>query len=196
MDESGQSALEARNEAFRRLGRNLYLIQLIEHQLKHLVVHVAVDGHAGNLAERIATKSKRARKASMGTLTSQFTSIVFSDKEPDRAEPRDPTRAWYSFRFRIAADEQLVQQRKRELRQLVRERNRLIHTVAADIRPDDTDKWIGLGVFLDEQRAKLVAEHENLRLLIKDLAEMAQQSAQAIELELLGAAPKSSESAN
>ena len=117
----------------------------------------------------------------MGTLTSQFTSTVFSDKEPERAEPDDPTKAWYSFSFRIAADEQFVQATKTEMRQLVRERNRLIHTAAAEIRHDDTDKWIGLGVFLDEQRAELVAEHENLRLLIIDLAEMAKRSAQAVQ---------------
>lgn len=196
MDESGQSALEARNEAFRRLGRNLYLIQLIEHQLKHLVVHTAIDGHADELAKKRATKAKRVRKASMGTLTSQFTSIVFSDNEQQLAEPDDPTKAWFSFKFRIAADEQFVQQRKKEIRQLVRERNRLIHTVAADIRPDDTDKWIGLGVYLDEQRGELVAEHEKLRLLIKDLAEMAKQSAQAIELELFAVVPQPPKSAN
>lgn len=196
MDESGQSALEARNEAFRRLGRNLYLIQLIEHQLKHLVVHAAIDGHVEELAKKQATKSKRARKASMGKLTSQFTSAVFSDKEDGRAEPADPTKPWFSFSFRIEADEQFVQQRKKEMLRLVRQRNKLIHTVAADIGPDDTDKWIGLGVFLDEQRAELVAEHEKLRLLIKDLAEMAKQSAQAIELELLAVEPKSPELAN
>lgn len=191
MDETGQSALEARNEAFRRLGRNLYLIQLIEHLLKHLVVHCAVDGPAAELAKNLATKSKQVRKASLGTLTSQFTSTVFSHEEPDRGERDDPTKPWYSFKFRIVADQQFVQQRRLELRQLVRERNRLIHTVAAEIRPDDTDKWISLGVYLDEQRAKLVAEHESLRLLVKDLAEMAKQSAQTIELELLGVQPKS-----
>lgn len=184
MDESGQSALEARNEAFRRLGRNLYLIQLIEHQLKHLVVHTAIDGHPEELAKKQATKLKRARKASMGKLTSQFTSAVFSDKESDRAEPADPTKSWFSFSFRIEADEQFIQQRKKEMLGLVKQRNKLIHTVAAEIRPDDTDKWIALGVFLDEQRAKLVAEHEKLRLLIQGLAETAKQSVQAIELEL------------
>jgi hypothetical protein len=196
MEERGQSALEARNEAFRRLGRNLYLFQLIEHQLKHLVVHTAMDGHIAELPKTLATKSKRARKSSMGTLADQFTSAVFSGEENGRVHPTDPNMPWFSFAFRIESDEQFVQQRKKEMRRLVRERNKLIHTSAADIRPDDTDKWIGLGVFLDEQRAELEAEHEKLRLLIKDLAEMAKHSAQVIESELLNVERKSPGSGN
>jgi hypothetical protein len=190
MEEAGQSALEARNEAFRRLGRNLYLFQLIEHQLKHLVVHTAMDGHIWELPQKLTTKAKRARKASMGTLADQFTTAVFSGDENDREEPTDPSKPWFSFSFRIEAEEQFVQQRKKEMRRLVRERNKLIHTSAAAIRPDDTDKWIELGVFLDEQRTELVAEHEKLRLLIRNLAEMAKHSAQVIESELLDAGSK------
>jgi hypothetical protein len=45
-------------------------------------------------------------------------------------------------------------------------------------------------VFLDEQRTELVAEHEKLRLLIRNLAEMAKHSAQVIESELLDAGSK------
>ena len=71
MEESAQSALQARNEAFRRLGRNLYLFKLIEHQLKHLVVHTTIDGHPEELSTRLAKKSKTARKISMGTLAEQ-----------------------------------------------------------------------------------------------------------------------------
>jgi hypothetical protein len=185
MDESGQPAFQARDEAFRRLGRNLYLFQLIERQLKHLVVHTAIAGHPEELSTKLAMRSNTARKTSMGTLAEQFTTEVFGDKGSDGAELTDPHKPWFSFSFRIAADDQFVRQRKKEMRRLVKERNKLVHTVAADIRPGDTDRWIELGVFLDEQRTELVAEHEKLRLLIKDLGEMAQHAAQAIESELL-----------
>lgn len=179
--------MEARNEAFRRLGRNLYFFQLIEHQLKHLIVHSAMDGHPEELQTKQAKKAKRVRKASMGNLAEQFTSTVFRGEDDGRVEPSDPSKPWFAFSFRIESDERFVQERKKEMRRLVRERNKLIHTAAADIRPDDTDKWIRLGVFLDEQRAELVSEHEKLRLLINNLAKMAKQSVQAIEFELLTA---------
>jgi hypothetical protein len=191
MEELAQSALEARNEAFRRLGRNLYLFQLIEQQLKHLVVHTSLDGHIDELPTKLAKKSKKACKASLGTLAGQFTSTVHGGKQNESAEPRDPNKAWYSFTFRVESDEQFVRQRQKEMQRLVKERNKLVHTAAADIRPDDTDKWIRLSKFLDDQRAELVAEHEKLRLLIKDLAEMAKHSARAIESELLDAESKS-----
>jgi hypothetical protein len=126
----------------------------------------------------------------MGTLADQFTTAVFGGEETDREEPTDPSKPWFSFSFRIETDEQFVEQRKKEMRRLVRERNKLIHTSAAAIRPDDTDKWIALGVFLDEQRAELVSEHEKLRLLIKNLAEMAKHSAKIVESELLDARNK------
>lgn len=179
--------MEAKNEAFRRLGRNLYLIQLIEHQLKHLVVHSAMDGHPEELQTKHARKAKTVRKASMGELAEQFTSTVFRGEDDGRVEPSDPSKPWFAFSFRIVSDEQFIQDRKKEMRRLVRERNKLIHTAAADIRPGDTDKWIELGVFLDQQRAELDAEHEKLLLLINSLAEMANHAAQDIEFELLAA---------
>ena len=97
MEESEQKTLDARNEAFRCLGRNLYLIQLIEHQLKHLVVHASVEGYAGELVEVLAKKSKLARKASMGTLTSQLTTAVFRDTADERREPGEQYRGMVFF---------------------------------------------------------------------------------------------------
>ena len=185
MNQLEQSASDARNEAFRRLGRNLYLVQLIEHQLKHLVVHSSMHGYPEELQRNQARKVKRARKESMGKLADRVTAAVFRGESDEGVQPRDPNKSWVSFAFRIDADQEFIEQRKKELRRLVRQRNSLIHAAAADIRPDDADKWVELGAFLDAQRAELVAEHEKLRLLIKGLAEMAKDAGEAIERELL-----------
>lgn len=196
MDEPGPSSLEARNEAFRRLGRNLYLFQLIEHQLKHLVAHASLEGRPHELPAAIATNSKKAGKASLGTLADRFSSEVLGEEKGDRGMPNDANKDWFSFTFRIESDEQFVQQRKKELRRLVKERNKLVHTAAADIRPDDTDKWVRLGVFLDVQRAELVAEHEKLRLVIKNFFELAHHSFQVLESQLPDAEIKSPEASD
>jgi hypothetical protein len=121
----------------------------------------------------------------MGKLADQVTAAVFGGESDEGAGPRDPNKPWISFAFRIESDKGFVQQRKKELRRLVRQRNSLIHAAAADIRPDDADKWVELGAHLDAQRAELVAEHEKLRLLIKGLAEMAKEAGEAMERELL-----------
>lgn len=184
MENSDQSALEARNEAFRRLGRNLYLFQLIEQQLKHLVVHSSIAGPIEGLPGQLATKTKTARKASMGTIAEQFASVIFSDHEGIGSDSNDSPKPSLSFSFRVEADKRFVKQRKKELKRLVSQRNRLVHIIAADIHPDDTAKWLALGVFLDEQRVELLAEHEGLRLLLKNLSEMAQRSVVEIESEL------------
>ncbi len=121
----------------------------------------------------------------MGTLTSQLTTAVFRDTADERREPANNTEAWFSFSYRFEADETFVRQRKMELRRLVRERNKLIHTAAAEIKPEDAEKWIELIMLLNEQRNELAAEHEKLRIMIVDLAEMAKQSAQVIQSKLL-----------
>ena len=41
----------------------------------------------------------------------------------------------------------------------MRERNKLIHTAAAEIKPEDAEKWIELIMLLNEQRNELAAEH-------------------------------------
>lgn len=181
MKESGRSALEARNEAFRRLGRNLYLFQLIEQQLKHLVVHSSISGHVEELPDQVATKTKAARKTAMGALAEQFATVIFSDHGGIGPNTVDSTKPSISFSFRVEADEQFVKQRKKELKRLVIQRNRLVHNIAADIQPDDTAQWLALGVFLDEQRVDLIAEYDRLRLLLKELSEAAQESVLAIE---------------
>lgn len=189
MDNGTQPGLEARNEAFRRLGRNVYLFQLIERQLKHLVVHASIQGHVDELPKNLAARSKKARKASLGELTEQFVADVYRRDADIGIEPSDLSKAWYSFAFKIESEAEFVRERQKELRRLVRERNKLIHTAAADIRPADTDKWIEFGEFLDRQRQQLVLEHETFRLMIRDLFELTKQAAQSLECEIQTSVP-------
>lgn len=194
VDNGNQPVSEARNEAFRRLGRNVYLFQLIERQLKHLVVHASIQGHVDELPKRLAERSKKARKASLGELTDQLVAGVYRRETDASSQPRDSSKAWYSFAFKIESKEAFVRERQKELRRLVRERNTLIHTAAADIRPDDTDKWIEFGESLDRQRQQLVLEHERLRLMNKGLFELTQEAAQALECEIQTSVPRVADS--
>ena len=104
MNQLEQSASDARNEAFRRLGRNLYLVQLIEHQLKHLVVHSSLQGHPEDLQLIQAKKAKRARKESMGQLADKVSAAVFLGESSERVPPRDPNKPWISFAFQVESD--------------------------------------------------------------------------------------------
>ena len=94
MVDAKQLADATRNEAFRRIGRNLYIFQLIEAALKHLVVYSSFEGHPHDLTRVMAQKAKKVRKKSMGDLVQLFSDSVFKcdGAEFARSEPASSPR--------------------------------------------------------------------------------------------------------
>lgn len=161
----------ARNEAFRKIGRNVYFFQLIEAALKHLVIHGDVEGYVSELPAVIAQKSKKVARQPMGHLVDSHMKGAYRTEPAEREGPADLREAWLSFKYRIEADPEFVRERKRTLKLLVEARNDLIHRQLPEITPGSTARWLELSTFLDEQREVLVAEFEGLRTMIRGLAD-------------------------
>lgn len=161
----------ARNDAFRKIGRNVYFFQLIEAALKHLVIHGDVEGYVSELPAVIEQKSKKVARQPMGHLVDSHIRDVYQTEPAEREGPADLREAWFSFKYRIEADPKFVRERKRALKLLVEARNDLIHRQLPGITPGSTARWLELSAFLDEQREVLVAEFEGLRTTIRGLVD-------------------------
>jgi hypothetical protein len=162
----------ARNDAFRKIGRNVYFFQLIEAALKHLVIHGDVAGYVSELSAVVQQKSKKVARQPMGHLVESFIRHTYQADPADRNGPDDLQEAWFSFRYRIEADPEFSRARKKALKLLVKERNDLIHRQLPEILPSSTERWLELSAFLDDQRERLVAEFEGLRSMIRALSDL------------------------
>ena len=162
----------ARNEALRKIGRNVYFFQLIEAALKHLVIHGDVEGYVSELPAVIEQKSKKVSRQPMGHLVDQFIKGTYQKTTVDRDGPADLREAWFSFKYRVETDPEFARARKRALKLIVKERNDLIHRQLPDIRPDSTERWLTLSADLDAQRERLVAEINGLRSMIRALTDL------------------------
>jgi hypothetical protein len=161
----------ARNDAFRKIGRNIYFFQLIEAALKHLVIHGDVEGYVSELSAVVEQKSKKIARQPMGQLVDNFIRGTYQSAPANRDGPDDLREAWFSFKYRVEADPEFLRARKRALRLLVKERNDLIHRQLPEILPTSTERWLELSAFLDAQRERLVAEFEGLRSMIRGLTD-------------------------
>jgi len=177
----------ARNDAFRKIGRNVYFFQLIEAALKHLVIHGEVEGYVSELSAVVEQKSKKVARQPMGHLVDSFIKGAYQAEPTDREGPADLREAWFSFKYRIEADPVFTRARRRALKLLVKERNDLVHRQLPEILPGSTERWIELSAFLDDQRERLVAEFEGLRSMIRALSDLRLEAVREFDAALTAA---------
>ncbi len=158
-----------KNEVLRKIGRNLLLIQQVEHMLKYLIANGKVSGYASELPN-IRHKQKAAiHKQTMGQLVGQFLSNAYSTGTDDSDVPDSITEPHFSFTFTIETDEGSFEARKQALASIVAERNELIHHFLPRFNPGSLESSQEAEHYLDAQHDKLVPEITNLRSLVDAL---------------------------
>jgi len=165
----GKALTEARDEVLRKIGRNLVNFQRMETMLKFLNANQRISGTASDLAEISARLKKHTSKMPMGHLAEEFVRSVYSSHEA--AEHIDSDEISVTFSFRIEADAALVAERKKALRAVVRERNKLVHQWLSEFDPNSRESCQELGAALDEQNARVIPELEILRAIIRTFRE-------------------------
>ena len=172
---------EARDEVLRKIGRNLVNFQRMEAMLKFLNANQRISGTVSDLVEVSARAKKQASKLPMGHLAEEFVRSVYSSHET--AEQGDSDKASITFSFRIEADAALVAERKKALRAVVRERNKLVHQWLSEFDPSSPEGCQKLGAALDEQNARVLPEFEMLRVIVRTLRESQRELAQYLTSE-------------
>ena len=155
---------QSRDEAFRRLGRNVANFQLLERTLKELIPTLAFGGEISSLVSAQRQHAKRLRKQSLGVLTDELKGRLFS---ADRAVTCDESQEGptFHFAFKIDASADFIKEFKLRWQSLVRERNRLVHDGLKDYDltlDEDCDR---LSQMLDEQNTRIHQAIHDLRQL-------------------------------
>ena len=161
---------DLRDEVLRKIGRNIVNFQKMEAMLKLLNTQQAISGSMSDLS-RIAAKAKKTTaQQPMGRLADAFIRSVYSS-EPAVAGHESVKEISVTFSLRIEADPALIAERRRALRSVVKERNKLVHQWLASFDPNSLESCKTLAADLDEQHARIWPEFETLRTIVMAVRE-------------------------
>jgi hypothetical protein len=168
---------DVRDRVLRKLGRNVVNFQKMEAMLKFINTQQAMSGSLKDIAKVLATAKKTTSNQPMGRLAEVFVRSVYSGAQgaADRSDQKDIS---VSFFLRMDVDPALAAERKKALRAVVAERNKLIHEWAASFDPNSLETCSTLEVALDEQHARIWPEFETLRAIVLAVREHHREVAQ------------------
>jgi hypothetical protein len=173
MSEPDADIKAVRDEALRRIGRNVVLFQELEGILKFLA---AAQHPSMPLSKVKATREGRAessRVRTLGQVAGQIVEELFTDSDGDSSAPAKITEPWLAFSFRITGDLAEVEESRKSLKALIEERNDLVHHLLPRWNLRDADSCHALCAELDEQRRRIVIEIERYRAYANTLREAA-----------------------
>lgn len=154
-----------RSEALRKVGRNVVNFQKVEACLKFLVTVCNTAGTQTTLLDNIREEAARVHRESLGNLATSLNRRVFDGRD-EPVVPEDLSELWASISLRVDGDEDSNSQRKRALRALVTERNRLIHRDLVRFDYDSVPSCRELIELLDAQNPRILEQLSALRALI------------------------------
>jgi len=175
---------ELRDVALRQIGRNLVNFQRFERMLKLVIVQSDVRGCASKLAKVHRDRAKDTDRKPLGWLLEEFFKTVYSNGSPNDGSPNELDEVWMSISVRIDSDKDSIRNRKRELSELVTERNWLIHCSLADLDLDSVESCKKLISLLDEQDDRLKPHYLSLMRLIGNIHIAQQELFKQLEAQL------------
>ena len=92
---------DLRNEALRKIGRNIVNLQRMERALKILVVRSDLQGYISELKGVYQNRLAYVERLSMGRLADNIIDILYSEADENADAPDDLKEAWVAFGFRI-----------------------------------------------------------------------------------------------
>lgn len=169
-----------RNEALRKIGRNVVLFQQLEGILKFLasIQHPSTPVSRAALAQ--ARRADSIRSQSLGQVAGRVVEQLYSQHEPSSA-PDGIVESWLTISFRLDGDAASIEEERKTLKALIAERNGLVHHLLSRWNLNDVESCCALSIELDEQRVRLVREIERYSVYKNAVHEMARELKAFIE---------------
>jgi len=160
-----------RDEALRKLGRNIVNLAKIEAAFKHLLSVSQLEGTEKTISDQLGKNQTRLEKKTLGNLVGEFKKNILGDANQSEPKPNF-SGAEISFSFKVTYDPDFLEIQKRTLASIVNERNNLIHQKLASFDTSSVEDCHNLIILLDEQNPRLLAQLEEMKWLIKSLREL------------------------
>ncbi|ACV27303.1 hypothetical protein [Kangiella koreensis] len=151
-----------RDEALRKIGRNVVNFQKIEALLKVLVLYSSVDSQTRDNEVTHSFNEKLIQNRPLGEVVSKFLKNLIDNRVAENEELHS-SELQISTRFYLDMDAEDVAKEKIELKRLVSERNQLIHKDLASIDFNCVKSCRKLISELDEQNSRVLDKLHQLK---------------------------------
>ncbi|MFC3193371.1 hypothetical protein ACFODZ_03840 [Marinicella sediminis] len=159
-----------KNEALRKIGRNLVNLSKIEGMLKLFLSRVNFQCPINELQSTLEAKKKRYEKMTLGQVIKDYLRTYNSDLEQIHQYPDDRKEAWVSFSFTTETEALAIH--KRDYDFLIRHRNKLVHELLIRFNPESEKNCKALIEKLDEQHQHIQrhSKYQQQQLYVLDEA--------------------------
>jgi hypothetical protein len=164
-----------RDEALRKIGRNVVLFQELENILKFLATAQHPSMPLGRAQATREHRAESVRIKTLGQVAGQVVEELYAGSHAESSAPAEISEPWLAFSFRIAADPTDVEESRKSLKALIEERNDLVHHLLSRWNLHEPDSCNALSAELDEQRRRILAEIEKYRVYANTLREAAKE---------------------
>jgi hypothetical protein len=169
-----------RDEALRKIGRNIVNLQKMERALKLLVTGSDLEGSISELKGVYQKRLADVERLTMGYLANKAIDILYSAADSNADAPDDLKEAWVAFGFRIEGGMARKKAEKKALSLVVNERNRLVHKMLGEFDSASVESCRVLIDLLDQQQERIAPHFERIMGWLTSLHE-----GQVILLEVL-----------
>jgi hypothetical protein len=157
----------ARDEALRKVGRNVVNFQKVEACLKYLIAVSDFQTTKDGLSAEYERRNAKTQRLSFGQLSETFYQTIYGT-EPVAVGTNNGNHISISTSFRVETEAATVKRQKRTLSALVTERNRLIHRDLSSFDHNSISSCRDLIAMLDEQNVRVLSQLEDLAALIAE----------------------------
>ncbi len=173
---------QIRDKALQGIGRNVVAFQKMEAMLKFLVANHKIEGLPEQLLELRDQSRREVDRHTMGTLVDKlFRSVVRDGPGGESRSDASDDAASVSFSFEL--DAEAYEETRYAFRQIVQERNALIHQMLVSFNPNSIDSCKEVLSALDEQRSRLKPHYDNLRAMVRAVSEGQKKLLELVESE-------------
>jgi hypothetical protein len=172
----------ARDELFRRIGRNVVYFQYLEATLRSVIPALYNQGTLKELQVNRDEVLRKHKKAALGKLANSYHERVYGNSLADEPQSdellSEPT---FAFSLRVEVTPEKAAQRRRGLVKLIAERNRLIHKDLLSVDLNSSEDCEKLSARLDEQYMRIRGHLDYLNSLRTSFQEMAAEFGRLLE---------------
>jgi hypothetical protein len=156
----------ARDELFRRIGRNVVNFQYLEATLRSMIPALSNKGNLKELQANQDEVSRKHEKSTLGNLANAYHERVFGKNATEEAVPDEVLpEPWFAFSVHPEVTPETAARWKAALVNLVGERNRLIHEDLLSVDLNSREECEELSARLDEQNTRIRNQLEHLNSL-------------------------------
>lgn len=170
-----------RDEALRKVGRNIVNLQKMERALKLLIVLSDLKGPISELKGVYEKRLADVEKLTMGRLANKAVDILYSGADKDAEAPDDVEGVWVAYSFRIEGGADRKKATRKALSFVVRERNRLVHKMLAEFDSASVESCRALNDLLDQQHEHITPHFEQIMGWLRFLHECQMKLPEVLE---------------